>query len=509
MTAKPKNPRSSEMANPSPPLRWVMSKLLARAADPDRIAARRSTVEAKRRRAGAAHVVEYFHQVDDGYSHLAAQTLGAFVERYRVRLVCHLVPPPSGPNAPEPDFLLGLSRYDAARIGPHYGLEFPGGSDPPHRDLVDLATRILAGIVTDSGAFIDAASQVGDALWTGSLSALQGLAERYRPVADAASVLASGERRRADLGHYSGAMFHYGREWYWGVDRLRYLEQRLIELGASQGDEEILSAPPAIEHGPHHDDGSMTLEIFPSVRSPYTALSFDAAVELARATGVGLRVRPVLPMVMRGVPVTRHKGVYIFMDAAREARSHGLTDWDSYYEPIGTPVERCYSLYPWADAEGRGVELLSAFMRAAFREGINTNTDAGLRHVVEAAGLAWADAQSIVGTDAWNDRAWRAEIEANRRAMYDIGAMGRAQLPIARWRRRDAASGLGPGPALARVARDTACLGAGNRTLKSRCLPNSYGSPRLVRERRSVFRNVACRTSVRLGSDLDSGGPRP
>ena len=424
MTDKPGNPRGGEMANPSRPLRWAMSKMLARAADPDRIAARRTKLEAKRRRAGAAHVVEYFHQVDDGYSHLAAQMLGALVERYPIRLVCHLVGPPRGPNAPEPDFLLGLSRYDAARIGPHYGLGFPGGSDPPDRDLVDLATRILAGVVTDSGAFVDAAPRVGDALWSGSGQALQDLAERYRPVADAASVLASGERRRADLGHYSGAMFHYGKEWYWGVDRLHYLEQRLIELGASQDRGKMLSAPPAIEHGPHHDDGSMTLEIFPSVRSPYTALSFDAAVDLARATGVRLSVRPVLPMVMRGVPVTRTKGVYIFMDAAREARSHGLTDWGSYYEPVGAPVERCYSLYPWAVAEGRGVELLSAFMRAAFREGINTNTDAGLRHVVEAAGLSWADAQSIVGKDAWNDRAWRDEIEANRRAMYDTGLWG-------------------------------------------------------------------------------------
>ncbi len=424
MTAKPGKPRGGEMANPSPPLRWAMSKVLASAADPDRIAARRRKLETKRRRAGAAHVVEYFHQVDDGYSHLAAQLLGAFVERYQVRLVCHLVGPPSGPNAPEPDFLLGLSRYDAARIGPRYGLGFPGGSDPPGRELVDLATRILAGVVTDSGAFVDAAPRVGDALWSGSSSALQGLAERYRPVADATSVLASGERRRADLGHYSGAMFHYGKEWYWGVDRLRHLETRLIELGARPNGGEILSAPPAIEHGPHRDDGSMTLEIFPSVRSPYTALSFDAAVHLARTTGVRLRVRPVLPMVMRGVPVTRTKGVYIFMDAAREARSRGLADWGSYYEPVGRPVERCYSLYPWAVAEGRGVDLLSAFMRAAFREGINTNTDVGLRHVVEAAGLSWADAEAIVGQDVWNDRAWRDEIEANRRAMYDLGLWG-------------------------------------------------------------------------------------
>lgn len=413
-----------ELANPSPPLRWAMSKLLARVADPDRIAARHAKLEAKRRRTGAAHVVEYFHQVDDGYSHLAAQLLRAFVERYRVRLVCHLVPAPGGPNAPEPGFLLELSRYDAARIGPHYGLLFPGGAAPPDGELVALATRILAGSVTDSDTFVDMAPCVGEALWSGSMEALHALAARCEPVADAAAVLAAGERRRAALGHYSSGMFHYGKEWYWGVDRLYHLENRLIDLGACREGGGVLSARPAIAHGPRRDEGSMTLEIYPSVRSPYTALAFDAAVGLARATGVRMVVRPVLPMVMRGVPVTRAKGAYIFMDAAREARAQGQADWGSYYEPVGQPVERCYSLYPWAVAEGRGVELLSSFMRAAFREGINTKTDAGLRRVVEAAGLPWAEAQSVVGKNAGNDDAWREQIEANRRAMYGFGLWG-------------------------------------------------------------------------------------
>ena len=412
------------MANPSWPMRWAMSRMLARAADPDRIAARRAKLEAKRRRAGASHIVEYFHQVDDGYSHLAAQLLRGFMERYDVRLVCHLVPAPSGPNAPEPDFLLGLSRYDAGRVGPHHGLKFPGDVDPPDRELVDLATRTLARVVTDSSAFVDAAPQVGDALWSGSMEALQAIAERLPPVADPAPILASGERRRAALGHYSGAMFHYGEEWYWGVDRLYHLENRLVELGACRHGGEMLSARPAVENGPHRDDGSMTLEVYPSIRSPYTALSFDAAVALARRTGVRLVVRPVLPMVMRGVPVTRTKGVYIFMDAAREARALGHTDWGNYHEPVGNPVERCYSLYPWAVARGQGVELLSTFMRAAFREGVNTNTDAGMRHVVEAAGLPWAEARSVVGKEVWNDHAWRVEIEANRRAMYDLELWG-------------------------------------------------------------------------------------
>ena len=39
--------------------------------------------------------------------------------------------------------------------------------------------------------------------------------------------LDSGTAHRAELKHYSGAMFYYGKEWYWGVDRLYHLEKRL------------------------------------------------------------------------------------------------------------------------------------------------------------------------------------------------------------------------------------------------------------------------------------------
>ena len=70
-------------------------------------------------------------------------------------------------------------------------------------------------------------------------------------------------------------------------------------------------------------------------------------------------------MVMRGVPATREKGMYIFTDAAREARAAG-TPYGNFYDPIGDPARRCYALYPWAASQGKGVELCSSFLRHAF-----------------------------------------------------------------------------------------------------------------------------------------------
>ena len=297
-------------------------------------------------------------------------------------------------------------------------MQFPANAAPDQK-LADAAVGVLAGV--DGTEFAQLAPRLGEAVWRGSAEALRSAAEGREPL-DVEAVqraLASGAARRKKLGHYSGAMFHYGKEWYWGVDRLCYMEQRLADLGARRTDGADLLAPrPGIEIPERKADGSLALEFYPSIRSPYTAVAFDQTVDLAKRSGVALRIRPVLPMVMRGVPATRAKGVYIFSDSAREARAAGV-DWGELYDPIGRPVERCYALWPWAVRQGRGAELLSAFLRAAFLEGVNTNRQSGLRHVVESAGLDWQEAQGHLG-----DTAWEEEIEANRVAMYELGLWG-------------------------------------------------------------------------------------
>jgi 2-hydroxychromene-2-carboxylate isomerase len=399
--------------------RWATSRLLTRLCQPRRQARKRTDAERARIKAGRPHTVEYFHQVEDGYSHLAAQVLPQLLQRYDIELQCHLVSGPQGKNAAEPNLLLPLSRRDAFHVAPEYGLDFPRHDGELSPRLAAIAAGILAN--QDPIGFSEHAAEVGRALWRDDEAQLQRLAERLGsadgPAADRKA--AAGTARRHELGHYSGAMFYYEGEWYWGVDRLYHLERRFAELGI---DREPGTAPllprPAIETGPLRDDGRLTLEVYASLRSPYTAIGFDRAVQIVRDTGVKLDVRPVLPMVMRGVPATRQKGMYIFWDTAREARCAGVP-FGNFYDPVGDPARRGYSLYPWACQRGKGVELISAFLRCAFARGINLNRDRGLREVVELAGLDWGEAQTVLGASGWED-----SLEANRLAMYRAGLWG-------------------------------------------------------------------------------------
>ena len=72
------NPNPSYMVDPPRLLRFLMARALGRIANTEQIAKRRAAAEKKRQAEGSAHVVEYFHQVDDPYSHLMAQVLAKF-----------------------------------------------------------------------------------------------------------------------------------------------------------------------------------------------------------------------------------------------------------------------------------------------------------------------------------------------------------------------------------------------------------------------------------------------
>ena len=373
--------KQSGVASSTPPalVRWLQSKIMTRLGSAESQQKLWQSREKKRQAEGRHHEVLYFHQEGDGYSDLAAQTLENLVARYDITLGIHLVTAETGANTPELELLKLMSYRDAAMISHHYGLDHPTTLSPEQ-----------AMVLQDKMGGTD-----------GSLQERQ----------------SAGNNLRSKLGHYSGAMFYYEGEWYWGVDRLYHLEARLKSLGADKSPDQppLYPRPSNTVSG---DASALTLEYYPSLRSPYTAVSWEPTMKLAHESGINLEIKPVLPMVMRGVPATRQKGIYIFKDAAREARAQGVI-YGKFYDPIGDPVLKGYALYVWAKTTGKGNDLLGSFLNAAFAEGINTNNYHGLRHVVEKAGLDWQEARNHL-----NDTEWHSELEQNRLSMYGFGSWG-------------------------------------------------------------------------------------
>jgi 2-hydroxychromene-2-carboxylate isomerase len=224
---------------------------------------------------------------------------------------------------------------------------------------------------------------------------------------------------RKRLGHYLGATFYYAGEWYWGIDRLHHLEHRLQALGvARQGVADLMFARAADLAKPVSLTDPPPIDFFFSLRSPYSAIVAQRVFDLGRSTGAEVRLRYVLPMVMRGLPVPREKRSYISQDAAREAFVRGIP-FGRLNDPVGRPTERGLALMPLAERLGKGQEYVLSFMRGVWAEGIDAGSDRGLRRLAERAGLSWDAARQ-----ALKDDAWRQEAEQNRQEMFALGLWG-------------------------------------------------------------------------------------
>ena len=134
---------------------------------------------------------------------------------------------------------------------------------------------------------------------------------------------------------------------------------------------------------------------------------------MVNACGLRLEHKPVLPMVMRGVPATSRKGAYILFDTRREAEHLGVP-FGPVHMPVGTPTRRAYSLFAWARAQGRETAFMSTLLRLAFAEGVSLASRRGMRRAVTEAGLDWAEAAGIIGNDDW-----QAPTARNQREMVE------------------------------------------------------------------------------------------
>ncbi|WP_233282201.1 2-hydroxychromene-2-carboxylate isomerase [Caulobacter vibrioides] len=369
---------------------------------------------------GKRPTIRYFHQADDPYSHLAIQMLPRLRARYAADIEVNLVPPPEDSAAPDRERLRAYGLRDAARVARARGLGFPVDAALPPVEAVRRLETVLADAM-QRGRFDDTAYAAGAALWAGDHKTLAAMSAWAggQDLSLGESLLQVGKARRAKLGHYLGGMFHFEGEWFWGVDRLNHLEARLAARGLDReaGSPQLA---PAIEPSlsPVPSGAPPTIEAWFSFRSPYSWLFMPRIRQLAKAYGATLELRPILPMVMRGLAVPRIKTIYITLDCKREAERVGLP-FGRIVDPVGAGAERALAVLHHAIPLGLGEPFAELGLKAAFADGIALAEDDGLYAVARRAGLT--DEQTAA---ALADESWRQRAEVNRAALLDAGLWG-------------------------------------------------------------------------------------
>ena len=351
--------------------------------------------------------VFYFHQVNDPYSHLAAQKLDKLRAKYSLAFVVHLARAPEDPYKGDTSRFDSWARRDAELIAPFFDTEFAPTAEPDQEAVAIANGRLVRVLKREE--FATEAIQIGEALWQGSIE--------KGPPSSSSAQLNMGTQMRKRLGHYNGGMFYFEGEWFWGVDRLHLLEQRLQEEGYGAGDFVCPMPVPVldVEHAEPVDASTVLLEYFPSLRSPYTAIGHQRVLDLVKNTGVRFQMRPVMPMMMRGVPAPFAKQRYIISDAAREARYYGVK-LGPMADPFGEPVKRAFAAYAAAEKAGLGLAFVTEYLKATFAEGLPIWQESGLHEVCRRAEFD----PSLIDYDA----DWQGQLEDNINAMNQAGLWG-------------------------------------------------------------------------------------
>lgn len=371
--------------------------------------------------------VTLYYRSGDPYSRLCAQLLPVLQKRLDIELEVVLVPEQRSETNAALELAAIYARLDAYRIAPAWGLDFPEDASIPTPDLCLLADAILLA-VEDIDAFIEREHLVAGALWRGDAAMLRELGKRLPRLTDgdAARRLKRNGKKLRRRGHYMSGMWHFRGEWYWAVDRLNHLGDRLRGLGLIQGEAPLLRLDAFKARLPELPQPLPPMEYYYSFRSPYSYLSINRVRDMARRFELAIDLRPILPMVMRGLKVPRAKRRYIVFDSKREADRLGIP-FGRIHDPLGGGVERCLSIYPLAQVCGRGLDFAAIIGCAVWAGGIDLTEDANLREITDRLGLDWAAVKEAIanaGLEVGRGYEEPTYARKNREAMNDLGLWG-------------------------------------------------------------------------------------
>lgn len=374
---------------------------------------------------GTAPTLEFYYEAGDPHSALSMQWLRENRQRIGCPIRIRIVGEPEAGNYPERPKQRQFALDDVRRIAPALGLGLkntgPLGTDAHvvNEEQRIHGNRFLIPHESNLDAFLEKEQELGQRIFSEKDDAFQAFVEQSAAcsIEDAQRHLNQHSRRRDSLGHYLPAMWQFNGEWFWALDRMHHLEQRLRAHGLLDGDKALVTCDaskanlPAFEALPE-------LEFFFSFRSPYSYLAAVEIKQLAATWPMPVRVRPVLPMAMRGMKISLGKMLYIPRDTYREAEYLGQP-FGRASDPVGEPVERCITAFSTIDDEQTRIDFVAEAATAIWCEAVKMGEDEGLQPICERAGLDWNKVHAALGKGMQLDLA-----EENRQALFDAGLWG-------------------------------------------------------------------------------------
>lgn len=342
-------------------------------------------------------VIDFYFDLVDPWSYLAAQAMDRLAKAYSVPFNFHYISPPASDVNPLP---VPRSRHavrDAHELAAYYNVSFFGRKELEAGALRRVGSALISP--RPPAEQLACALELGTLLWAGDPSKIPPALRKYEQEAQISIPTVTNANYEAlrKRGHYQGAMFAFRGQWYWGIDRLDLLEEALSSaLGTKNVG--VVSVRPESERGPLRlakGDGPVPVDFWFSFDSPYSYLAVEKIESTLRGLPAKLVMRPVAPMRKRGIPLPNDKRTYVARDVKRCADRLGIP-FGNMCESPGKGVDNCLAIAKLAESQGKALPFARSALRGVWAEARDLSEYVDLRRVVERAGLDWNQAKAAL-----------------------------------------------------------------------------------------------------------------
>jgi len=340
----------------------------------------------------------------DFHSYLAARGLQILKKKFRIKVNVVILPIEFNSYGCGSETFVKWSVKDGGNIAKLYHSMLkvkPCEKIPSNEQFKAFQLQALRN--TDLDHIVKSA----EALWQGSFGVSSGgdLKAKKAPI----TVCFSGTMRLAFLD-------------YWGIDRIGYLEQKLIsfEKKSDRADFTLtrsLDLIPLPDFRPKHP-----IKLYWSFRSPYSAICLDRFFQLTDFYNLRVEFCPILPLAIReGANTVRlAKQVYIITDVLREAKTAEAPFGTYMCDPLSF-IEIGFDLFVFAQNLGQERQLFLTWARCVWNEGYILSNDYYLKKFVDKLGWDWQEVQLHLKETSGE---WRADAEKNCSDLMDLGLWG-------------------------------------------------------------------------------------
>ena len=372
--------------------------------------------------------IYFYYNMEDYHSYLLLTLLQNFYNHCKLEIKIILIPGPKGDFDLVPDLRKEWDFKDSKNLSSFWDFEnniIESMETRPvlNKSIISIAESIAIKVVKNerTSNHLKFIKKISDALLSNDLNALNKLKSHYGFVNEDSrkSYLNKNQNDQMKKGHYqSGVLFHNGL-WYWGIDRIHFLEERLKKRNIYKGNilrqkEDILLKEKSLTL----KNNSKKLDFYFSFRSPYSYISLERIFNLEKKYNIELNIKPILPMVMRGLPIPRQKGLYISKDTSRLARKLNIP-FGRISDPVGKGVENCMALYQFVKDNGKEKEFLHSATKGCWSESLNLAELKDLKIVVSRIGLNFNDAKKLLKKEDW-----REMTSKNQKDLEELGLWG-------------------------------------------------------------------------------------